>query len=81
MPARRRPRRAPAPRRSGKRSSARRPVSVYQVLVTLREVRPAVWRRVLVPADITLGRLHPVPQAAMGWEERHLVSSGLCSAA
>jgi hypothetical protein len=45
---------------------------VYQVRVTLREVRPVVWRRVLVTGDITLGRLHRVLQAAMGWEESHL---------
>jgi hypothetical protein len=33
------------------------------VRVTLREVRPAVWRRILVPGDIDLGRLHGVLQA------------------
>ena len=31
---------------------------------TLRELRPPVWRRVRVPADITLRRLHQVIQAA-----------------
>jgi hypothetical protein len=40
--------------------------------ITLRELRPPVWRRVRVPADITLRRLHRVIQAAMGWQDYHL---------
>ena len=31
-----------------------------------------VWRRVLVPASCTLGQLHDVVQAAMGWDDGHL---------
>ena len=38
----------------------------------LLHVRPAVWRRVLVPADLTLNDLHSVLQHAMGWEHVHL---------
>lgn len=33
---------------------------------------PKVWRRVLLPGDITLGDLHAAIQVAMGWEEAHL---------
>lgn len=33
---------------------------------------PVVWRQVLVPADCTLGQLHVVIQAAMGWQTSHL---------
>jgi len=33
---------------------------------------PPVWRRVLVPAEIRLDRLHEVIQAAMGWEDCHM---------
>jgi hypothetical protein len=40
--------------------------------ITLRELRPPVWRRVRVPADITLRRLHRVIQATMGWQDYHL---------
>jgi Plasmid pRiA4b ORF-3-like protein len=40
--------------------------------ITLRGLRPPVWRRVRVPGDITLGRLHQVIQAAMGWQDYHL---------
>ena len=54
----------------------RRPESgtrVYQIKITLREVSgPPVWRRVLVPADLTLGDLHEVIQQAMGWDDYHM---------
>lgn len=40
--------------------------------VELLNVRPTVWRTVLVAPDITLLRLHDVLQAAFGWEDRHL---------
>jgi hypothetical protein len=47
--------------------------SVYQIKITLRGVsKPPVWRRVLVPADIRLNRLHDVIQTAMGWYDGHL---------
>jgi hypothetical protein len=52
---------------------------VLQVKVSLLgSLRPSVWRRLLVPADIRLDRLHGVIQAAMGWENchMHVVSDG-----
>ncbi len=45
---------------------------VYQIKITLSDVRPAIWRRVLVPEDTTLVGLHRVIQASMGWEDYHL---------
>jgi hypothetical protein len=45
---------------------------VYQIEITLRETHPPVWRRVLVPEDVTLSELHRVVQAAMGWADQHL---------
>ena len=54
----------------------RRPESgtlVYQLKITLRGVsKPPVWRRVLVPADVTLRDLHEVIQQAMGWDDYHM---------
>jgi hypothetical protein len=45
---------------------------IYQLKVTLRGVRPPIWRRILVPSHITLGELHEVLQNAMGWTNSHL---------
>jgi yecA family protein len=47
---------------------------IYRIKVTLRNVRPLVWRRIEVPADITLDRLHRVLQSVMGWADYHLHS-------
>ncbi len=47
--------------------------AIAQLKVTLLGVaKPAVWRRVLVPADARLDRLHDVIQAAFGWQDCHL---------
>ena len=40
--------------------------------MTLREVKPPIWRRVLVPGAITLGDLSDVILTAMGWVGGHL---------
>ena len=48
------------------------PQEIYQVKVTLLGTRPPIWRRLLVPADLTLEDLHDVLQAAMGWRDCHL---------
>jgi hypothetical protein len=45
---------------------------IYQLKITLSDVKPAIWRRVLVPCDLTLAQLHKVLQVAMGWEDYHL---------
>jgi hypothetical protein len=46
--------------------------AVYQIKVTLMGTDPPVWRRLSVPADLSLGELHQVIQVAMGWENAHL---------
>ena len=45
---------------------------LVRLKVTLRGIRPPVWRRLLVPGTMTLGELHLAIQAAMGWENCHL---------
>jgi hypothetical protein len=43
-----------------------------QILVTLDEIEPAIWRRLVVPGTFHLGQLHLVIQAAFGWLNYHL---------
>jgi hypothetical protein len=45
---------------------------VLQLRITLEDIRPVIWRRVLVPGSVHLNRLHDMFQAAMGWTDSHL---------
>lgn len=45
--------------------------TVYQLKITVADIEPAIWRLVEVP-DCSLGELHVVIQAAMGWEHSHM---------
>ena len=47
-------------------------IKLYEIKITLKNLTPAIWRRVHVPRDITLGGLHSVIQMAMGWDDDHL---------
>ena len=46
--------------------------AVLRLKVTLIDVEPKVLRRIEVPADIGLDRLHLTLQAALGWTNSHL---------
>ena len=46
--------------------------AVLRLKVTLDDVEPKVLRRIEVPADIRLDRLHLTLQAALGWTNSHL---------
>ena len=45
---------------------------LVRLRVSLRDVKPTPWRRIVVPTAIMLDDLHAVIQAVMGWEVRHL---------
>jgi hypothetical protein len=46
--------------------------TIARLKITLDDVKPAVLRRVEVPFDIRLDRLHLILQAAVGWTNSHL---------
>src|SRR5579862_9105327 len=46
--------------------------SIAHLRIKLNDVEPAVVRRVEVPLNIRLDRLHLALQAAMGWTNSHL---------
>ena len=43
-----------------------------QLKVTLKHVKPAIWRSVRLPVIATLGDLHQVIQLLFGWDGDHL---------
>src|SRR3981189_193846 len=46
--------------------------TIARLKITLDHVEPVVLRRIEVPFDIRLDRLHLTIQAAMGWTNSHL---------
>jgi len=52
-------------------AKTRKAGEVHQLKITLRDLKPPVWRRVQVK-DCSLSRLSDVIQTCMGWEGYHL---------
>src|SRR5712692_8202150 len=48
------------------------PPSLYQLRITLREISPLIWRRLLVCSDTTLAHLHTILQIVLDWSGEHL---------
>lgn len=45
---------------------------ILQIKITLREIKPPIWRRVLVSDQMTLWDFHVVIQSVFGWAGYHL---------
>ena len=68
------PKKSATPKKKRVAPPSRQPAKnalVYQFKVTLLDVRPPIWRRILVPVG-TLDDLHGAIQNAMGWTNSHL---------
>lgn len=46
--------------------------TIYQLKISLNDIKPPIWRRVLVEGNTLLGNLHLTIQLAMGWGNCHL---------
>jgi hypothetical protein len=44
----------------------------YLLKIKLLHIKPQIWRKFVVPASISLERLHDVIQVVMGWQDSHL---------
>jgi hypothetical protein len=47
-------------------------MKAYQIKIGLIGSKPLIWRRVIIPADVTFRRLHETIQFSMGWQDYHL---------
>ena len=45
---------------------------VYQYKITVRGIKPPIWRRIQVPETYMFGDLHVAIQNSMGWVDYHL---------
>ncbi|MBN1162490.1 plasmid pRiA4b ORF-3 family protein [Patescibacteria group bacterium] len=45
---------------------------IYQLKVILQDIKPPIWRRLLIPSDATFWELHIAIQDSFGWEDYHL---------
>ena len=46
--------------------------NAVQLRVTLLDIEPSVWRRLIVPITFNLAQLHNIIQSAFGWKDYHL---------
>ena len=51
---------------------ARKFEKIFQFKVSLKEIRPPIWRRIQVPETYTFWDLHVAIQDSMGWTDSHL---------
>jgi len=47
-------------------------MKILQLKITLKDIKPPVWRRILVKEDITFYKLNTIIQCVMGWSGYHL---------
>ncbi|MGP8215046.1 MAG: plasmid pRiA4b ORF-3 family protein [Bacteroidia bacterium] len=46
--------------------------SIIQVKITLENIKPLIWRRLLISSCTTFYELHHILQIAFGWKNHHL---------
>jgi len=45
---------------------------IYQFKISLKHIKPLIWRRIQVPETYTFWELHVAIQDSMGWTDTHL---------
>lgn len=57
---------------NGNKQSSAGVLVIYKLTITLNDIKPKIWRSVLIPSDLTLHDFHRVIQSSMGWTNSHL---------
>ncbi|MCD4768756.1 MAG: plasmid pRiA4b ORF-3 family protein, partial [Bacteroidales bacterium] len=47
-------------------------METYQILISLKDSEPKIWRRILISSGLPLSDFHKVIQSTMGWTNSHL---------
>lgn len=47
-------------------------IYIYQMKVTLEDIKPPIWRRIQVTSATSLYKFHKILQTVMGWSDYHL---------
>ena len=47
-------------------------MKIYFVKIALRGVSPMIWRRLRIPGNISLAKLHQIIQIVCDWDDDHL---------
>lgn len=47
-------------------------MKAYKIKIVLKDSIPLIWRRVIVPSEITFKKLHDIIQLSMGWKDDYL---------
>lgn len=45
---------------------------IFQVQIALKDFKPKIWRRILIPSNLLLSDFHMIIQTTMGWTNSHL---------
>lgn len=51
---------------------SKKSLHIYQFKITLKEIKPKIWRRIQVPENYSFWDLHVAIQDSMGWYDCHL---------
>lgn len=55
-----------------KKKKTQAATDIWEIEISLSDIKPRIWRRFAVPGNITLANLHQVIQDVMGWTNSHL---------
>ena len=65
-------RRGGSPKLPAKRQKSGPAAPIYQIKVSLSGAKPPIWRRLELPANTGLAKLHHIIQTAFGWADCHM---------